>query len=73
MYLFGSLWSHWTLAFKIATPMLHLLFASAQLWGSWCFYKLYKKQELLIEMNEGRLEDAEPVARVVEETKAVNS
>ncbi|KAM3075832.1 hypothetical protein ACMFMG_007957 [Clarireedia jacksonii] len=72
MYLFGSLWPRWTLAFKITTPMLHVLFASAQLWGSWCFYKMYKKQERLIAMKEGRLEEPEPepepVVKIVEET-----
>jgi len=69
MYLFGSLWSRWTLAFKITTPMLHVLFASARLWGSWCFFRMYKKQERLIAMNEGRLEDPEPAVMIVEETK----
>ncbi|KAI7773618.1 hypothetical protein LA080_010245 [Diaporthe eres] len=44
MYMFGSLWNRWTLAFKITTPMLHILFAAAQLWGSWNFYCLYQKQ-----------------------------
>lgn len=44
MYMFGSLWNRWTLAFKITTPMLHVLFAAAQLWGSWNFYCLYQKQ-----------------------------
>ncbi|KAG6354120.1 hypothetical protein INS49_005091 [Diaporthe citri] len=44
MYMFGSLWNRWTLAFKITTPMLHILFAAAQLWGSWNFYCLYHKQ-----------------------------
>jgi len=48
MYLFGSLWDRWTIAFKITTPMIHLLFASAQLWGSYNFYRMYKKQERLI-------------------------
>ncbi|RDL36213.1 uncharacterized protein BP5553_06825 [Venustampulla echinocandica] len=37
--------------------------------GSWCFYKMYKKQERLIAMKEERLEDLEPAAKVVEETK----
>jgi hypothetical protein len=54
MYLFGSLWQKWTLAFKITTPMLHLLFMSAQLWGTWNFVKMYKKQCRLIDMKEGR-------------------
>ncbi|KAL1854388.1 hypothetical protein Daus18300_011487 [Diaporthe australafricana] len=48
MYMFISLWNRWTLAFKITTPMLHVLFAAAQLWGSWNFYCLYQKQSRLL-------------------------
>ncbi|CZR52223.1 uncharacterized protein PAC_02100 [Phialocephala subalpina] len=53
MYLFGSLWYQWTIAFKVTTPMLHVLFASAQLWGSYNFYKMFKKQERIIARLEG--------------------
>lgn len=59
MYLFGELWNRWTLAFKVTTPCLHVLFASAQLWGSYSFYKLYKKQEKLIERLDGHSGDEE--------------
>jgi hypothetical protein len=59
MYLFGSLWTRWTIAFKITTPMLHVLFASAQLWGSYNFYRMYKKQERLIAELEGGVDDTE--------------
>jgi hypothetical protein len=59
MYLFGSLWDRWTMAFKVVTPMLHVLFASCQLWGTWNFYKMMKRQERLIEMHEGELGDIE--------------
>lgn len=52
MYLFGSLWDRWTIAFKITTPMLHLLFMSCQLWGSYNFYKMYKRQQRLIDKKE---------------------
>ncbi len=48
MYLFGSLWDRWTMAFKVTTPMLHCLFAAAQLWGSYNFYKMYQKQDRII-------------------------
>lgn len=44
MWLFGVLWPKWTIAFKITTPMLHVLFMSAQMWGSWNFYKMYQRQ-----------------------------
>ena len=55
--------------------MLHVLFASAQLWGSWCFYQLYKKQGRLIAMSEGRLEDPEqaPAVKLEEETDDARS
>lgn len=39
--------------------MLHVLFASAQLWGSYNFYKMYKKQERLMAIDEGRSGDEE--------------
>jgi hypothetical protein len=59
MYLFGSLWNRWTLVFKVATPMLHLLFTSCQLWGSFNFYKMYKRQQRLIAKEEGKADDTE--------------
>ncbi|KAH8777713.1 hypothetical protein F5883DRAFT_408992 [Diaporthe sp. PMI_573] len=59
MYMFGSLWNRWTLAFKITTPMLHILFAAAQLWGSWNFYCLYQRQCRLLAG--GRQHDAQTV------------
>jgi hypothetical protein len=52
MFLFGSLWHRWTIAFKVTTPMLHVLFASAQLWGSWNFYKMWQKQKRLMAQKE---------------------
>jgi hypothetical protein len=71
MYLFGSLWHRWTIAFKITTPMLHVLFMCAQLWGSWCFYKMYKRQERLIVREEGIIDNVEAGAEKTKETKAV--
>lgn len=59
MYMFGSLWNRWTIAFKITTPMLHILFAAAQLWGSWNFYCLYQRQCRLLVA--GRQHDAHTV------------
>lgn len=43
-WLFASLWQQWTLAFKIVTPILHMLFTCAQLWGAWVFWNLSKKE-----------------------------
>lgn len=45
MWLFGSLWDKWTLSLKIATPILHILFSAAQLWGAFIFYKMGKEMQ----------------------------
>ncbi|KAJ7648283.1 hypothetical protein DFH06DRAFT_1209872 [Mycena polygramma] len=49
MYLFGQLWSRWTLAFKITTPVLHVAFSAAQFHGTRIFYRLWQKQKRLIQ------------------------
>lgn len=43
-WLWGSLWSKWTLPFKVITPILHTLFSLAQLWGFWVLRKLSQKE-----------------------------
>lgn len=48
MYLFGSLWSRWQLAFKIVTPVLHCAFSATQLHGSRIFYFMWKKQKRIM-------------------------
>ncbi|KAJ7109256.1 hypothetical protein C8R44DRAFT_884320 [Mycena epipterygia] len=48
MYLFGQLWSRWTLPFKIATPVLHIAFSAAQFHGTRIFYRMWKKQQKII-------------------------
>jgi hypothetical protein len=45
MYLFGSLWDRWIIAFKIVTPVLHVAFSAAQLHGTWVFYKMWQKEK----------------------------
>ena len=45
MYLFGSLWDRWIIAFKIVTPVLHVAFSAAQLHGTWVFYKMWRKEK----------------------------
>jgi hypothetical protein len=45
MVLFGLLWQEWSLSLKVATPLLHVLFSCAQLWGAWIFRGLAKQQE----------------------------
>ncbi|KAG4432461.1 hypothetical protein IFR05_012051 [Cadophora sp. M221] len=59
MWLFGSLWTRWTIAFKVTTPMLHTLFAAAQLWGSWNFYRMYQRQKRLIAEEDRVADDVE--------------
>jgi hypothetical protein len=44
-WLWGTLWDKWTLPFKVVTPMLHVLFCAAQLFGAWVFWKLAKKEK----------------------------
>ncbi|KAJ7740727.1 hypothetical protein DFH07DRAFT_66250 [Mycena maculata] len=48
MYLFGQLWSRWTLPFKIVTPILHIAFSAAQFHGTRIFFTMWKKQERII-------------------------
>lgn len=43
-WLFASLWEKWTLPFLVVTPILHLLFSCAQIWGAWVFWNLSKKE-----------------------------
>jgi hypothetical protein len=49
MWLFGSLWNRWQIAFKVATPLLHLAFSAAQIHGSMVFWRMYKKQQRLLQ------------------------
>jgi hypothetical protein len=44
MWLFGSLWDRWQIAFKVATPLLHIAFSAAQIHGSLVFWRMYKRQ-----------------------------
>jgi predicted membrane protein len=73
MYLFGSLWDRWVLAFKITTPMLHALFMSCQLWGTWNFYKMYQKQKYLLNKKEGKIDDVEQRAPIEQELEGLPS
>ncbi|KAF2467497.1 uncharacterized protein BDR25DRAFT_327349 [Lindgomyces ingoldianus] len=45
MWLFGSLWERWTIPFKVVTPMLHVVFSAAQVWGSWNFWKMWQREK----------------------------
>lgn len=48
MWLFGGLWHRWTLPFKVITPILHVLFSVAQLWGAVIFRRMWNRQEKLL-------------------------
>jgi hypothetical protein len=56
MYLFGSLWHQWTIAFKIVTPLLHIAFAAAQLNGSLIFFRMWQKEKKLARQEKGTLD-----------------
>jgi hypothetical protein len=58
MWLFGSLWARWSLTFKVVTPILHVVFSAAQVWGTWNFWKMYCWQRRCIRRERGEL-DAE--------------
>ncbi|EKV09731.1 hypothetical protein Pdw03_8421 [Penicillium digitatum] len=45
MWLFGSTWDRWRLAFKIVTPLLHIAFSAAQIHGSIVFWRMYRRQQ----------------------------
>lgn len=40
--IFASVWKHWTLEFKIVSPLLHVLFSCAQLFGAKVFWGMAK-------------------------------
>jgi hypothetical protein len=64
MWLFGSLWHRWTLPFKVVTPVLHVVFSAAQLWGARNFRSMWLHQKKLLEE-----EDLEPGVGVTETAK----
>jgi hypothetical protein len=45
MYFWGHAWHRWTLVFKIVTPILHVVFTAAQLWGTKNFYSMWRYQK----------------------------
>ena len=58
MWLFASLWSRWSLSLKVVTPILHILFSAAQLWGAYVFYKLWKQQEKKLSIGDSDSEES---------------
>lgn len=58
MWLFGSLWDRWSLSLKVVTPILHVLFSAAQLWGAWVFHKLWKQQQKKLMVGDNQSEES---------------
>lgn len=56
MYFWGWSWDRWTLAFKILTPILHVIFSAAQLWGAYNFYKMWQKEKKMLRHKDINLE-----------------
>ncbi|GAB7355494.1 hypothetical protein MBLNU459_g5988t1 [Dothideomycetes sp. NU459] len=66
MTIFGSLWDRWTLELKIVTPILHVLFSAAQLWGAKVFFSMYKSQvRKCVEQRKARNDDESGVEELV--------
>lgn len=51
MWLFGSLWDRWQIAFKVVTPLLHIAFSAAQIHGSIVFWKMHRRQQRYLEQD----------------------
>jgi hypothetical protein len=47
-FFWGSSWHRWTLGFRVATPILHVVFSAAQLWGAYNFYKMWQHRKKLL-------------------------
>lgn len=43
MYLFGSYWDRWNVEFKVLTPILHLIFSAAQVWGTKNYWQMWQQ------------------------------
>lgn len=56
MWLFGSLWDRWEIAFKITTPLLHIAFSATQTHGSLVFWRMYKRQKEYLHEETGSAE-----------------
>jgi hypothetical protein len=63
-FFWGWSWDRWTVGFKIATPMLHVLFSAAQLWGAYNFYSMWQVQKKALRSKDGSLEMAHELDQV---------
>lgn len=67
MYLFGQLWSRWTIAFKVSTPILHVAFSIAQLHGTRIFYTMWMKQLRILDKRRKDVEKEVGVREMMED------
>jgi O-antigen/teichoic acid export membrane protein len=72
MYLWGWAWDRWTLAFKVVTPILHIIFSAAQVWGAYNFYKMWKKQKQLLKEQKLDIEEPPSTASTITHTVLVS-
>jgi O-antigen/teichoic acid export membrane protein len=49
---FADLWNQWRLTFKIAAPIIHILFSASQIYGSVIFWRMYKREQQQIHEGE---------------------
>ena len=54
MYIWGWAWHRWSLEFKVITPILHVIFSAAQIWGAYKFWGMwqYEVQQMGKKKNE---------------------
>ncbi|KAJ5925593.1 hypothetical protein N7454_008232 [Penicillium verhagenii] len=69
MWLFGSLWDRWQIAFKVVTPILHVAFSIAQMHGSMVFWRMYKKQKQILREEQEKQDIEGPLMPFVEPPK----
>lgn len=69
MWLFGSLWNRWRLAFKVVTPLLHIAFSAAQIHGSLVFWRMYQRQQRYIREGDEEMNTAKIQTKLVEGDK----
>lgn len=59
MTLFGQSWDQWDLSFKVATPMLHILFTIAQLHAAKILFHFWTKHKRLLAEEDRQFMDPE--------------
>ncbi|KAH0046333.1 hypothetical protein KCU78_g92, partial [Aureobasidium melanogenum] len=47
--IFFLLWKQWTIEFRVLTPLLHILFSCAQLWGARVFWLMSRQHRKVVE------------------------